>query len=116
MTSKWAQTDKRTDKVMFASRESVVDFMNQMLVHKFFHRAKTIIVKKEIKIKPENVDSNDECSKSESKKQTKSKEKKKVKFDMHLHQVFVDGNEVSSLIQQLPQLINCSILAVRVDI
>lgn len=80
---------------MFDSRESVVDFMNIMLEHKFFHRAKAIIVKKEIKAKPDN-ESTDECSKNENKKseKTKNKEKKKVKLDMHLKQVFVDANEV----------------------
>lgn len=111
MESKWAKADKRTDETKFPDRDTVVDFMNVMLQHKFFHRVKTIIVKKEIKKKPEN-ESNDEARESSKKgapavdkspepKKTKKKEKKektekkKVKFDMHPEQLFLDSNEVS---------------------
>nr|XP_027198591.1 translocation protein SEC62-like [Dermatophagoides pteronyssinus] len=114
MNSKWAQSNKRNDEVMFPSRESVINYMNVMLRHKFFHRAKTIIVKKEIKRK-QDTDSTDEGTKSETKKiknageksaknakeqstttsqeKTSKKEKKKVKLDMHMEQIFVDANE-----------------------
>jgi len=102
LESKWARADKRTDEVKFPNRESVIDFMDNMLHHKFFHRAKTIIVKKEIKQK--DTDSTDEshdtkksktsATESPEAKKTKKKEKKKVKFDIHPEQLFVDGNEV----------------------
>lgn len=115
MNSKWAQSNKRNDEVMFPTRESVTSFMNVLLRHKFFHRAKTIIVKKEIKRK-QDTDSTDEGTKSETKKMKNvgeksgknskeqsttekteklaKKEKKKVKLDMHMEQIFVDANEV----------------------
>lgn len=114
MNSKWAQSNKRNDEVMFPSRESVTNFMNVMLRHKFFHRAKAIIVKKEIK-KKQDTDSTDEGTKCETKKMKNvseksnknvkeqsttsaekmaKKEKKKVKLDMHMEQIFVDANEV----------------------
>lgn len=112
MNSKWAKTDKRSDEVMFSSRESATNFLNTMLRHKFFHRAKAIIVKKEIKLKQDN-DSTDEGNKNKEKSKivknepqesntilstnqttTKKKEKKKVKLDMHVEQIFVDLNEV----------------------
>ncbi|KAH9529550.1 Translocation protein S62 [Dermatophagoides farinae] len=113
MNSKWAQSNKRNDEVMFPSRESVTNFMNVMLRHKFFHRAKAIIVKKEIK-KKQDTDSTDEGTKCETKKMKNvseksnknvkeqsttsaekmaKKEKKKVKLDMHMEQIFVDANE-----------------------
>lgn len=126
MNSKWAQSNKRNDEVMFPSRESVINYMNVMLRHKFFHRAKTIIVKKEIKRK-QDTDSTDEGTKSETKKiknvgeksaknakeqstttsqeKTSKKEKKKVKLDMHMEQIFVDANEVNFLFSCLLVLI-----------
>lgn len=102
MESKYAKADKRTDEAKFTSRESVVAFMNLMLEHKFFHRVKTIIVKKEIK----KIKDNDSADESHDTKKPKTKvdkspeakkvkkEKKKVKFDMHMDQLFVDANEV----------------------
>ncbi|KAF7491719.1 Translocation protein SEC62 [Sarcoptes scabiei] len=104
MDSKYAQSNKRNDEVMFPSRESVVSFMNTMLRHQFFHRAKTIIVKKEIKKKIDNTNQSVDQSTDDGGTNTKSssstldkskmkKEKKKVKLDMHMDQVFVDCNE-----------------------
>lgn len=113
MESKWAKADKRTDETKFPDRDTVVDFMNVMLQHKFFHRVKTIIVKKEIKKKPENesndearetskkgatVDKSPEPKKTSKKEKKEKKEKKKVKFDMHPEQLFLDSNEVSDIV------------------
>ncbi|CAG2101637.1 unnamed protein product [Medioppia subpectinata] len=123
MDSKWSKDDKRQKEALFTSRESVMTFMDQMLRHKFFHRAKTVVVKKDKKKKADNEESscNEEQmkekkkSKKESKEskdskevketkdeskekdekevETKKKEKKKIKLDMHLEQIFVDENE-----------------------
>lgn len=102
LSSKWAKADKRTDEVMFPTRESVVEFMDTLLRHKFFHRAKTIIVKREVKATKNDTDNEESSKKSKAvdkspeASKTAKKEKKKVKLDMHDHQVFVDQNEVSS--------------------
>lgn len=134
MESKWAKADKRTDETKFPNRDTVVDFMNVMLQHKFFHRVKTIIVKKEIKKKPENesndearetskkgatVDKSPEPKKSSKKEKKEKKEKKKVKFDMHPEQLFLDSNEVSDNLIFFISLLLCCVflmLAVRVDL
>lgn len=125
LSSKWSKDDKRQKEALFTSRDSVVNFMEQMLRHKFFHRAKTVIVKKDKKKKLDNEESscneeqikdkkkskkeskdskeskelkvdNKDKDKEESKEgETKKKEKKKIKLDMHLEQIFVDENEVN---------------------
>lgn len=122
--SKWAQTSKKQKQPLFTSRDSIVGFMNVMLKHKFFHRAKTVIVKKEDKKKKKDDESADDVKEKEKEKTKKrekekddkkddkdekseaegtvekKKEKKKVKLDMHFDQTFVDGNEVSLFFQK----------------
>lgn len=80
---------------IFSDRESVIEFLGQMLIHKFFHRAQKVIVQKiEEKKKTGKKSKSDvevETEGEDSKKEKKSK--KKVKLDMHLQQVIVDGSE-----------------------
>ncbi|KAI1285315.1 Translocation protein SEC62 [Halotydeus destructor] len=111
LESNWAKATG--ESTIFPSRESVIDFMDDLLRHKLFHRARKIIVKPEDK-KTKKTDQEVEVSAAEEKKDKpkkekgkktdstekesdekveKKKEKKKVKFDMHLTQIFVDGNE-----------------------
>ena len=113
LESKWAKSDEKSQAI-FTTRESVVDFLETMLRHKFFHRARKIIVRAEPKKKKtDEVESSaaedvrEKKEKLKEKKKTdkkakddseekveKRKEKKKVKLDMHLEQIYVDGNEV----------------------
>ena len=99
----------------------MIEFLNQMLEHKFFHRAQKVIVKSDDKKKSkkgkaeaeaesaaeetkkkaekrpkagESVESSDPEGKGkEAKKKKRDKPTKKVKLDMHLTQTFVDGKE-----------------------
>lgn len=75
LDSKWA---KDTDKnpALFTSRESVIDFLDTMLRHKFFHRARKIIVTSEPK-KKKKTDDAVESSAAEDK--DKVRERKKAK-------------------------------------
>lgn len=123
LDSDWATGKHKTD-VIFTNRESVVDFMNVMLRHKYFHRARKVRVsdkdlqgkalkkfkeqekkkEEEKKKKPKDTDKDDddgdskdeekESEKDEKKNgEDKNKKKTKIKLDMHLDQVFVDGND-----------------------
>ncbi|XP_074598723.1 translocation protein 1 [Brevipalpus obovatus] len=123
LDSKWAIKGKNNEDPLFTTRESVVAFMQKMLTHQLFHRAKAIIVskkdkkrlddegsgaddgKKKEKAKKDKIksdseknkekigDKKDEKEKEKEKDKEKKKEKKKIKLDMHMDQVFVDGNE-----------------------
>lgn len=73
LESKWAKADKRTDETKFPDRESVVDFMNIMLEHKFFHRVKTIIVTKEVKQRKTEKPENDSAEESQAEKKKTNK-------------------------------------------
>lgn len=137
LDSKWAVKGKNNEEPLFTTRESVVAFMQKMLTHQLFHRAKAIIVskkdkkrlddegsgaddgKKKEKTKKDKIKSDSEKNKEKignkkdekekekdkekekekekekdkDKDREKKKEKKKIKLDMHMDQVFVDGNE-----------------------
>lgn len=119
MASKFAQGEQ----CLFPSREVAIDFLDTMLTHKFFHRAKKVPVSEaELRRgkKPSDKDKSDdektvkkrqltEKSKddkasaddtesgvaAESMKSEKpvEKKKRKIRLDMHPDQVFVDGAE-----------------------
>jgi translocation protein SEC62 len=122
LDSKWATKAKTEQEAVFTTRDSVVEFLEQMLRHKFFHRARKIIVKSEPKKKKgdqeesaaeeaadkkkdkvkkdkkekDGANSDDKDTDAKDKDavvEKKQKEKKKVKLDMHLDQVYVDGSE-----------------------
>ncbi|CAN7937518.1 unnamed protein product [Ixodes hexagonus] len=115
LESPWA-TGKPKYEQLFTTRESVVDYMDLLLQHKFFHRAKKIIVTKTKKKKDEDGEggtpratkgdkkakvSGDEGVKDSDDKKVRhtavqprlSERKKRLKLDMHLEQFFVDANE-----------------------
>jgi len=144
LDSKWAKDSGPKSPALFTSRDTVIDFLDTMLRHKFFHRARKIIVKTEPKKKKTDTDAV-ESSAAEEKREEKVRERKKakktaksgagddngdktatagtsggdqdvkeksekekvekkekrekeggvrkVKLDMHLEQIFVDGNE-----------------------
>ncbi|XP_013790986.1 translocation protein SEC62-like [Limulus polyphemus] len=121
LDSPWS-TGKDKTEILFTTRDSVADYMDMMLRHKFFHRARKIFIQKEGKKKKKEKDEvgtgednkekeakrekdsekdqdKERDSKSEKeveekkKGEEREKKRKKIKLDMHLEQVFVDGNE-----------------------
>lgn len=128
LDSKWAVKQKGETDALFTTRESVVDFMERLLRHKMFHRAKVVVVQKsDVKKKKgdeesaaeepskkskkskENNDGNEsekkdddsKKEKGEKRKKAEKKGKKKIKLDMHMEQIFVDGKEVKKLLSIL---------------
>lgn len=110
LTSKFAQGDS----CLFPHRQAVIDFMDEMLHHKFFHRAKKVPVseqelrgkskkasekdKEKEKSKDEKATDGGESSHAEGSKADKAaaekeKRKRKIRLEMHPEQLFVDGHE-----------------------
>ncbi|XP_023212024.1 translocation protein SEC62-like [Centruroides sculpturatus] len=76
MDSPWAKSKKM--EANFTTRESIVEFMDNMLRHKFFHRAKKIVVQKDSKKKKKEKDEETNAGSEETKeKEKKLKEKEK---------------------------------------
>lgn len=116
MSSQWVLT-KDGEEAFFSSRTDVSDFLDKMLRHKFFHRAKKVPVsEQELKAKQKKKDkdrkkdgeekrkkddeneaesSHAEGEKKDEKQGTqadeKEKKKRKIRLEMHLEQRFVDG-------------------------
>ncbi|KAL5281791.1 SEC62 family protein [Megaselia abdita] len=104
MNSKFAEGDEP----FFKSRENAIEFLDVMLEHKFFHRARKVPVYPEGKLKanekeivkedkPDKTKSDSDNvntqSASEDVPKSKDKRKRKIRLDMHSEQVFVDGSE-----------------------
>lgn len=112
MGSKFAQGEN----CLFPHRQAVLDFMDEMLHHKFFHRAKKVAVseqelrgkskkssdkepEKEKSKKDEKATDGGESSHAEggkgdkADKADKEKRKRKIRLEMHPEQLFVDGHE-----------------------
>nr|CAD7423261.1 unnamed protein product [Timema monikensis] len=120
MTTRWAEV-KEGEEPMFSTRMDVIKFLNLMLRHKFFHRAKKVPVteqelkaklKRKLEKKPDTEkrgkkgeeDKTEEAESSHAegnKKDDKQpgitddkenkKRKTKIRLEMHLDQEFVDG-------------------------
>lgn len=105
LSSSWSKPGKNGEEPLFTTRESVVEYLDLMLRHKFFHRAKKIpVTKQELKSRKKKKDKSeaeedkkqDEADGShaeEKGKEKSSKERRKIRLDMHLEQQFVDGND-----------------------
>jgi translocation protein SEC62 len=105
MSSKFAQGDG----CLFPTRQSAVDYLDIMLTHKFFHRAKKVPVSelelkgrtkektkeqdKEIKTKETDAESSHAENKQEKVDKAPEKKKRKIRLEMHPQQIFVDGHE-----------------------
>uniref|UniRef100_U5EZQ0 Translocation protein SEC62 n=1 Tax=Corethrella appendiculata TaxID=1370023 RepID=U5EZQ0_9DIPT len=117
MSSKFAQGDN----CLFPHRQAAIDFMDDMLNHRFFHRAKKVPVTeqelrgKSKKLKNDDAKEKEKESSVSTKKDTdaesshaeggaggkvetkpndeKEKRKRKIRLEMHLEQIFVDGHE-----------------------
>ncbi|XP_034951375.1 translocation protein SEC62 [Chelonus insularis] len=101
------------NKTIFETREQVVKFLDTMLRHKFFHRAKKIIVteeelnklrgskkkgkdcsKEEKKVtEKENTDNDGKEKEQDENKDREPKKKPKVRLEMHMEQYFSDCND-----------------------
>ncbi|CAK9828044.1 Translocation protein SEC62 [Anthophora retusa] len=107
--SPWSET-------RFETREQVTEFLNSMLRHKFFHRAKKVVIseeelckirgiKKKVKEpkkekksnekeKDDSKENKDTTSGKDSEDKVEEKRKKpKVRLEMHMDQYFVDCND-----------------------
>ncbi|XP_014250176.1 translocation protein SEC62 isoform X2 [Cimex lectularius] len=119
MASKFGTPAKEGEEPFFTSREHCISFLDNMLRHKFFHRAKKVAIsedmlkpkkkkdssktddkdKKEKESKSKDDDQAAESSHAEGKGQEQSetederkkKKKKKVRLEMHLQQFFADS-------------------------
>ncbi|XP_033353406.1 translocation protein SEC62 [Bombus vosnesenskii] len=103
-------------KTKFETREQVTEFLDLMLRHKFFHRAKKVVIseeelykirgiKKKVKEnrkekrstekeKEEAKENKDATGEKDNENKTEEKKKKpKVRLEMHMEQYFVDCND-----------------------
>ncbi|CAB0018122.1 unnamed protein product [Nesidiocoris tenuis] len=77
MESKWAKPEKEGEEPLFPTREHCVTFLDEMLRHKFFHRAKKVAISEELlksKKKRDVSKSSDEKEKKTDKEKTEKKE------------------------------------------
>lgn len=82
--------------LVFTSREQIVSYMDDLLRHKQFHRAKKIPVVQESKKKSSKKEAKTDTSEVEATPKAgdgDAKKKRKIRLDMHLEQVFVDASD-----------------------
>jgi translocation protein SEC62 len=84
--------DPETAELVFDSREKCTDFLDELLKHKMFHRAKKIPVVEPLKPgkKKKKVDEKtdgDETDVGKKQDDDDKKKKRKIRLDMHLDQV-----------------------------
>jgi len=82
--------------LVFHSRDQAIAYMDDLLRHKQFHRAKKIPVldtKKEKKGKKEAKTDTSEVEATPKAGDGDQKKKRKIRLDMHLEQLFVDNND-----------------------
>ena len=88
-------------QLYFEYREQCVEYLDELLKHKMFHRAKKIPVedtktrkaKKAKKGKEAEPETDDAGTKSDAAKDKDSKKKRKIRLDMHLEQIFLDSKD-----------------------
>ena len=101
--SPWAKKNVKDpeNQLFFEFREHCVDFLDELLKHKMFHRAKKIPVDSDLlkksKKKSANKDNDqqetDEGGNKSDAKVTDKKKKRKIRLDMHLEQIFMDSKD-----------------------
>eukprot|EP00095_Tigriopus_kingsejongensis_P011171 snap_masked-scaffold259_size234575-processed-gene-1.13 protein:Tk11171 transcript:snap_masked-scaffold259_size234575-processed-gene-1.13-mRNA-1 annotation:"translocation protein sec62" len=97
--SPWStQQAPENSEIVFESRQTALEFMDAMLKHKMFHRAKKIPVpdrvskKKGSKSAGESPNARDTGGETD-KEGAQLKKKRKIRLDMHLEQVYQDTND-----------------------
>ena len=101
--SPWAKKNVKDpeNQLFFEFREHCVDFLDELLKHKMFHRAKKIPVDSDLLKKSKKKSSNkdndqqetDEGGNKSDAKVTDKKKKRKIRLDMHLEQIFMDSKD-----------------------
>ncbi|CRL00802.1 CLUMA_CG014053, isoform A [Clunio marinus] len=104
MSSKFAEGEN----CLFQNRQSAIDYLDLMLTHKFFHRAKKVPVSehelkgrskertkdqdkdRDIKIKETDAESSHAEEKAEKSEVAPEKKKRKIRLEMHPQQIFID--------------------------
>merc|ERR1712141_25805 len=99
--SPWAKKNVKNPEtqLFFEFRDHCVDYLDDLLKHKMFHRAKKIPVdsdmlkNKKKKKKKEADQETDDGNKSDAKQIAEKKKKRKIRLDMHLEQIFLDSTD-----------------------
>jgi len=97
--SPWAKKNVKDPETQlyFEIRDHCVDFLDDLLKHKMFHRAKKIPVDSDMlknkKKKKEADQETDDGNKSDAKQIAEKKKKRKIRLDMHLEQIFLDSKD-----------------------
>jgi len=98
--SPWAKKNVKDPETQlyFEIRDHCVDFLDDLLKHKMFHRAKKKIpvdsdMLKNKKKKKEADQETDDGNKSDAKQIAEKKKKRKIRLDMHLEQIFLDSKD-----------------------
>jgi len=97
--SPWSKEKaKEGQELVFEYREKAVDYMDNLLRCKMFHRAKKIPVaeKEKKKKKGDKAETETEDEKAKDKTEEvveKQKKKRKIRLDMHMEQLFLDVND-----------------------
>nr|ACO10909.1 Translocation protein SEC62 [Caligus rogercresseyi] len=94
--SPWApeKAPKDSSGLVFHVREDAIAYMDELLKHKMFHRAKKIPVpEKTKKIKSGKESSGNKSEASPMPGSDAAKKKRKIRLDMHLDQIFLDSQD-----------------------
>merc|ERR1711956_147678 len=99
--SPWAKKNVKDpeNQLYFEYRDECVEFLDDLLKHKMFHRAKKITVddkflkSKKKKSKETEETDGDAGSKSDAATAKAGKKKRKIRLDMHLEQMFLDSKD-----------------------
>jgi len=92
--SPWAKEKaKEGQELVFICREQIVKYMDDLLRHKMFHRAKKIPVMDSKKKSKKDGAKTDNSEVEATPKTPEAKKKRKIRLDMHLEQLFLDTND-----------------------
>jgi len=92
--SPWAKEKaKEGQELVFICREQIVKYMDDLLRHKMFHRAKKIPVLDAKKKSKKDSSKTDTSEVEATPKTPEQKKKRKIRLDMHLDQMFLDSND-----------------------
>jgi len=92
--SPWSKEKaKEGQELVFLAREQVVKYMDDLLRHKMFHRAKKIPVMDSKKKAKKDGAKTDASEVEATPKTPEAKKKRKIRLDMHLDQVFLDSTD-----------------------
>jgi len=93
--SPWAKKNVKDpeNQLYFEFREHCVEFLDELLKHKMFHRAKKIPVDRDMLKKKKKSKDNEETDDGNKSDAKEKKKKLKIRLDMHLEQLFLDTKD-----------------------